>query len=71
MPIELKDSFMPRSPKIPRSEAESRISKVFDDARMLGPQRVEDKTGVFEIVFKPRKQSLEELFSKPGPVTGD
>ncbi len=47
---------------------ETRAGEVLDAARREGPQSVADTDGTFEIVFVPRKQTLEQLFSKPGPI---
>jgi hypothetical protein len=54
-----------------RVDLETRAGKVLDAARHEGPQSVADVDGTFEIVFVPRKQTLEQLFSKPGPVPDD
>jgi len=54
-----------------RDEAEGRIRKVLDAAKTDGPQQVVDSHGVFSIVFEKRKLTLEELFSKPGPLSED
>lgn len=51
-----------------RLDLETRASEVLDAARHQGPQSVADTDGTFEIVFVPRKQSLEQLLSKPGPI---
>lgn len=54
-----------------RSDLETRASEVLDAARREGLQMVEDVDGRFEIIFVPRKQTLEQLFSKPGPIPND
>ena len=51
-----------------RVDMETRAGEVLDAARREGPQSVADTDGTFEIVFVPRKQTLEQLFSKPGPI---
>lgn len=53
------------------AQAENLIREVFDAARTRGPQVVDDQDGDFEIVFRPRKKSLAELFAKPGPIVDD
>jgi hypothetical protein len=56
----------------PRTKAETSIREVLDALKAAGSQKVIEGDGDFEIVFHPRKQSLDELFSKPGPIiTGD
>lgn len=52
-------------------DLETRPGEVLDAARRDGPQVVADVDGTFEIVFRPRQQTLEELFSKPGPIPDD
>ncbi|WP_312412401.1 hypothetical protein [Shinella sp.] len=55
-----------------RDEAERHIGDVLDAARTHGSQTVIDRQGgSFEITFKQPKASLEELFSKPGPLLDD
>lgn len=54
-----------------RDECESRIREVLDAAKALGPQTIADRDGTFEIVFSQPKAGLEELFSKPGPLTDE
>lgn len=54
-----------------RTQAENLIREVFDAARTKGPQVVDDHDGDFEIVFRPKKKTLEQLFSKLGPVIDD
>ncbi len=54
-----------------RRDLETRASEVLDAARREGPQMVADVDGSFEIVFVPRRQTLEQLFSKPGPIPDD
>ncbi|MBY3206852.1 hypothetical protein [Rhizobium laguerreae] len=51
-----------------RDEAEARIREVLDAAKAHGPQMVIDRDGTYAIVFTRRKQGLETLFSKPGPL---
>jgi len=51
-----------------RVDMETRAGEVLDAARREGPQSIADTDGTFEIVFVPRKQTLEQLFSKPGPI---
>lgn len=53
------------------ADLETRAKEVLDAARRSSPQVVADVDGSFEIVFVPRKQSLGQLFSKPGPVPED
>jgi hypothetical protein len=50
-----------------RHDAEARIREVLDAAKAQGAQRVLDADGRFLITFEPVKQTLEELFAKPGP----
>ncbi|QRM44611.1 hypothetical protein F2982_14865 [Rhizobium sp. BG4] len=50
-----------------RHDAEDRIREVLDAAKTRGAQRVADTDGRFVITFEPVKQTLEELFAKPGP----
>ena len=55
-----------------RDEAERHIGDVLDAARTHGSQTVIDRQGgSFEITFKQPKASLEELFSKQGPLLDD
>lgn len=54
-----------------RHEAEERIREVLDAAKGRGAQRVVDTDGRFLITFEPVKQTLEELFAKPGPFAND
>jgi hypothetical protein len=54
-----------------RNEAEARIGEVLDAAKGQGPQTVADPDGTFSILFKRRRQGLEELFSEPGPLQED
>ncbi|MGM5008936.1 hypothetical protein ACD592_07295 [Rhizobium sp. 969_B3_N1_2] len=51
-----------------RDEAEARIREVLDAAKAYGSQTVIDRDGTYAIVFTHRKQGLEKLFSKPGPL---
>jgi len=50
-----------------RHDAEVRIREVLDAAKTRGAKRVVDTDGRFVITFEPVKQTLEELFAKPGP----
>ncbi|WP_421365855.1 hypothetical protein [Agrobacterium tumefaciens] len=54
-----------------RTQAEDRIREVLDAAKGLGPQVIVDVDGRFEVVFHPGKQSLEELFSREGPIKSE
>ncbi|MFC5755691.1 hypothetical protein [Rhizobium sp. GCM10022189] len=54
-----------------RNEAEARVRELFDAAKSTGPQEVRDTDGTFSITFIPVKGTLEELFSKPGPIPDD
>lgn len=54
-----------------RSEIQARIEEVLDAAKSQGTQILSDFDGSFEVTFKPAKQSIEELFSKPGLISGD
>lgn len=54
-----------------RPEAERRIAELLNAAKTRGVQKVVDLDGTFEVVFVPLKQSLEELFSTPGPISDD
>tara|TARA_R110002020_G_scaffold298211_1_gene514018 strand:- start:13695 stop:13889 length:195 start_codon:yes stop_codon:yes gene_type:complete len=54
-----------------RLDLETRASEVLDAAKQEGPQMIDDVDGRFELVFVPRKQTLEQLFSKPGPIPDD
>ncbi len=54
-----------------RDEAEARIREVLDAAKAHGSQTVVDRDGMYAIVFTQRKQGLEKLFSKPGPLQED
>ncbi|MGO7981446.1 hypothetical protein ACC691_26430 [Rhizobium johnstonii] len=58
---------MSRSSDWQRHDAVTRIQEVLDAAKALGAQRVLDTDGRFVITFEPVKQTLEELFAKPGP----
>lgn len=51
-----------------RTRAEDRIRDVFEAAKSNGPQSVADEDGHFEIVFHPKRRSLEELFAEDGPI---
>lgn len=54
-----------------RSDAQSRIAEILDAAKVSGTQKIVDVDGSFNVTFVPRKQSLEKLFSKPGPIEDD
>lgn len=54
-----------------RGEVGACIDDLFAAAEHHGPQTVHDANGTFEIIFTPKKQSLKELFSKPGIISGD
>ena len=54
-----------------RDEAEDRIREVLDAAMRDGTQQVLDADGTFRITFEKRRGTLEELFSKPGPISDD
>lgn len=55
-----------------RDEAERHIGKVLDAAKAHGSQVVVDREGgSFEITFRQPEATLEELFSKPGPLLDD
>jgi hypothetical protein len=54
-----------------RSDLETRANEVLDAARREGMQMIEDVDGRFELVFVPQRQTLKQLFSKPGPVPDD
>lgn len=54
-----------------RVDMETRAGEVLDAARREGPQSIADTDGTFEIVFVPRKQTLDQLFSKPGPISDE
>ena len=54
-----------------RSEIKARIDEVLDAAKTQGTQILNDFDGSFEVTFVPAKQSIEELFSKPGLISGD
>ena len=60
---------MSHDPEWPRPEAERRIADLLDAAKTRGVQKVIDRDGTFEVIFVPPKQSLEELFSNPGPIS--
>jgi hypothetical protein len=51
-----------------RDDAEARIRMVLEAAKAHGSQTVIDRDGTYTIVFTRRKQSVEKLFSKPGPL---
>ncbi|MBP2461171.1 hypothetical protein J3A65_001935 [Rhizobium sp. PvP014] len=53
-----------------RSEVGARVDDLFDAARVDGPQTVIDANGTYEVTFTPQGQSLEDLFSKPGIISG-
>lgn len=50
------------------AQAETCVRKLFEAAKTDGPQLVVEADGHYEIIFRPRKQSLGELFSQPGPI---
>lgn len=54
-----------------RREAEARIREVLDAAKVRGAQRILDTDGSYDVTFVPKKRSLEELFSRPGPLPDD
>ncbi|MGV2124012.1 hypothetical protein ACQZ4R_13095 [Agrobacterium vitis] len=54
-----------------RHEAEARIQEVLEAAKTLGTQTVIDTDGRFDVTFTPAKKTLEELFSRPGPLPDD
>lgn len=54
-----------------RMQAEAHIREVLEAAKASGPQVVNDIDGRFEIVFRPSKQSLENLFSREGPISSE
>lgn len=55
-----------------RDEAEKHIGEVLDAAKAHGSQTVVDHLGgLFTIIFEQPKATLEELFSKPGPLLDD
>lgn len=54
-----------------RDEAEARIKELLDAAIREGTQKIIDADGIFKVTFEKRKGSLEELFSKPGPISDD
>ncbi|HLP66151.1 MULTISPECIES: hypothetical protein [Ciceribacter] len=54
-----------------RHEAEARIQEVLDAAKTRGTQRVVDTDGRFDVTFVPGEKTLEELFSRPGPLPDD
>jgi hypothetical protein len=53
------------------ADLETRAKDVLDAARHSGPQVVADVDGNFQIVFLPRKQTIDQLFSTPGPIPED
>lgn len=55
-----------------RDEAERYIGEVLDAAKAHGSQIVIDgQGGSFEITFRQPEATLEELFSRPGPLLDD
>lgn len=54
-----------------RSDARTNIDELLDAAKFRGVQKVLDLDGTFEVTFVPKKQSLEKLFSEPGPISSD
>ena len=62
---------MPHDTQWPRPEAERRIGELLDAAKRGSVQKVVDYDGTYEVTFVPAKQSLEELFSVPGPISDD
>jgi hypothetical protein len=54
-----------------RNDAEARVRELFDTAKSAGPQEVRDTDGTFSLTFIPMKGTLEDLFSKPGPIHDD
>lgn len=54
-----------------RHEAEARIQEVLDAAKARGTQRLIDTDGRFDVTFVPGKKTLEELFSRSGPIPDD
>lgn len=54
-----------------RHEVAARIQEVLDAAKTRGTQRVIDTDGRFDVTFVPGKKTLEELFSRPGPLPDD
>ncbi len=62
---------MTHEPDWQRHEAEARIQDVLDAAKAHGTQRVIDTDGRFDVTFVPEKKTLEELFSRPGPLPDD
>jgi hypothetical protein len=62
---------MTRDMEWQRREAEARIHEVLDAAKARGAQRILDTDGSYDVTFVPKKQSLEELFSRPGPLPDD
>lgn len=54
-----------------RHEISARIQEVLEAAKESGTQRVIDADGRFDVTFVPKKRTLEELFSKPGPIPDD
>jgi hypothetical protein len=53
------------------AQAETCVRKLFEAAKTDGPQLVVEADGHYEITFRPKKQSLGELFSQPGPIETD
>lgn len=54
-----------------RSEIKARIDELLEAAKSEGTQRLVDTDGSFDVTFKQNKQSVQELFSKPGLISGD
>lgn len=54
-----------------RLEAEAQIKRVLDAAKSSGQQLIADDDGTFEITYRPTRQSLSDLLSKPGPIIDD
>jgi hypothetical protein len=54
-----------------RNDVRTQIDELLEAAKSHGTQILLDADGTFEITFVPKKQSLKELFSKPGPISND